>query len=77
VAAAFRTRPVAFLRVIALLVIVLLSGGNPRWISARQLISRWFVGLSLDAPVWDVTGFTKNREGLLRGDIARPSSRRS
>jgi IS5 family transposase len=32
---------------------------------------RWFVGLSIDAPVWDVTVFTKNRERLLDGDIAR------
>src|SRR5262249_49573744 len=31
---------------------------------------RWFVGLSMDDPVWDVTVFTKNRERLLRGDIA-------
>ena len=32
---------------------------------------RWFVGLSMDAPVWDVTVFTKNRDRLLAGDIAR------
>jgi len=32
---------------------------------------RWFVGLSMDAPVWDVTVFTKNRDRLLKGDIAR------
>src|SRR3954466_10851114 len=25
----------------------------------------------MDAPVWDVTVFTKNRDRLLRGDIAR------
>ena len=30
----------------------------------------WFVGLSLDAVVWDVTVFTKNRERLIDGDIA-------
>lgn len=35
------------------------------------MLFRWFFGLSLDAPVWDVTVFTKNRDGLLRGDIAR------
>src|ERR1700693_2679323 len=26
---------------------------------------RWFVGLNIDYPVWDVTVFTKNRERLL------------
>jgi transposase len=35
-----------------------------------NLLFRWFVGLAIDAPVWDVTVFTKNRERLLRGDIA-------
>ena len=36
-----------------------------------NMMFRWFVGLSLDAPVWDVTVFTKNRKRLLEGDIAR------
>ncbi len=36
-----------------------------------NMMFRWFVGLSMDAPVWDVTVFTKNRERLLEGDIAR------
>src|SRR6266481_491620 len=36
-----------------------------------NLLFRWFVGLSLDAAVWDVTVFTKNRERLIAGDIAR------
>ena len=35
-----------------------------------NLLFRWFVGLSMDDPVWDVTVFTKNRERLLRGDVA-------
>src|SRR5215472_9171656 len=35
-----------------------------------NLLFRWFVGLALDAPVWDATVFTKNRERLLEGDIA-------
>src|SRR5882762_7111061 len=35
-----------------------------------NLLFRWFVGLSLDAEVWDVTVFTKNRERLIAGDIA-------
>jgi IS5 family transposase len=36
-----------------------------------NLLFRWFVGLSMDDPIWDATVFTKNRERLLRGDIAR------
>ena len=35
-----------------------------------NLLFRWFVGLSLDAAVWDVTVFTKNCERLIEGDIA-------
>jgi len=36
-----------------------------------NLLFRWFVGLSMDAPVWDVTVFTKNRERLLAGEVAQ------
>lgn len=36
-----------------------------------NLLFRWFVGLSMDDPVWDPTVFTKNRARLLQGDIAR------
>ena len=36
-----------------------------------NMLFRWFIGLSLDALVWDVTVFTKNRERLVQGDIAR------
>ena len=35
-----------------------------------NLLFRWFVGLGIDDPVWDVTVFTKNRDRLLDGDIA-------
>lgn len=35
-----------------------------------SLLYRWFVGLSLDDPIWDATTFTKNRDRLLDGDIA-------
>ena len=35
-----------------------------------NVLFRWFVGLSLDAGIWDVTVFTKNRERLIEGDIA-------
>jgi transposase len=36
-----------------------------------NLLFRWFVGLNLDDPVWDATVFTKNRDRLLAGDVAR------
>ena len=47
--------------------------------SERQLMDqidgnwryRWFVGLKLDEPVWDVTVFTKNRERLLAGEVSQ------
>jgi transposase len=35
-----------------------------------NLLFRWFVGLAMDAPVWDPTVFTKNRDRLLEGDVA-------
>jgi transposase len=35
-----------------------------------SVLYRWFVGLSMDEPVWDATTFTKNRDRLLDGDIA-------
>jgi len=35
-----------------------------------NLLFRWFVGLSMDEPVWDETVFTKNRDRLLDGKIA-------
>jgi transposase len=36
-----------------------------------SVLFRWFVGMNLDEPVWDATTFTKNRERLLDGDVAR------
>ena len=36
-----------------------------------NLLFRWFVGLSMDDPIWDPTVFTKNRERLFQGDIAQ------
>lgn len=36
-----------------------------------NLLFRWFVGLSMDDAVWDVTVFTKNRERLLAGEVAQ------
>lgn len=35
-----------------------------------NLLYRWFVGLDMDEAVWDVTVFTKNRERLLKSQIA-------
>ena len=36
-----------------------------------SLLFRWFIGLSMDDPVWDHSIFTKNRDRLLEADIAR------
>ena len=36
-----------------------------------SVLFRWFVGMNLDEPVWDATTFTKNRERLLDGNVAR------
>jgi IS5 family transposase len=36
-----------------------------------NLLFRWFVGLYIDDPIWDVTVFTKNRERLLEADVAQ------
>ena len=36
-----------------------------------NLLFRWFVGLSMDDRVWDPTVYSKNRDRLLEGDIAR------
>jgi transposase len=35
-----------------------------------NLLFRWFVGLSMDDRVWVPTVFTKNRDRLLRGEVA-------
>src|SRR5213596_1264350 len=58
----------------ALLLQVLYSVRSERLLMEQleyNLLFRWFVGLTMDDPVWDPTVFTKNRERLLRGDIAR------
>src|SRR5260370_39723222 len=36
-----------------------------------NLLFRWFVGMNVDDAVWDVTVFTKNRDRLLEGEIAK------
>jgi transposase len=35
-----------------------------------NFLFRWFVGLSIDDLVWDVTVFTKKRDRLLKGKMA-------
>ena len=35
-----------------------------------NLLFRWFVGLNMDDPIWDATVFSKNRERLLKGEVA-------
>jgi transposase len=36
-----------------------------------NLLFRWFVGLNVDEAVWDASTFSKNRDRLLAGDVAR------
>lgn len=36
-----------------------------------SFLFRWFSGMNLDEPVWGATVFTKNRDRLLDGDVAR------
>ena len=36
-----------------------------------NLLFRWFVGLSGDDPVWGHSTFSKNRDRLLEGEVAR------
>jgi transposase len=58
----------------ALLLQVLYSVRSERLLMEQlnyNLLFRWFVGLKADARIWDATVFTKNRQRLLDGDIAR------
>jgi transposase len=41
-----------------------------------NILFRWFVGLSMDEPIWNPTVFTKNRDRLLNQDLARDFLRR-
>jgi transposase len=36
-----------------------------------NILYRWFVGLRLDDEVWDATVFSKNRDRLLEGEVAK------
>ena len=58
----------------ALLLQVLYSVRSERLLMEQleyNLLFRWFVGLGMDDAVWAPTTFTKNRDRLLDGDIAR------
>src|SRR5438034_2446083 len=58
----------------ALLLQVLYSVRSERLLMEQldyNLLFRWFVGLSMDDPVWDATVYSKNRERLLEADIAQ------
>jgi hypothetical protein len=35
-----------------------------------NLLFRWFVGLNMDDVIWDATVFSKNRDRMLKSDIA-------
>ena len=57
----------------ALLLQVLYSVRSERQLMEQMdynLLFRWFVGLNMDDPIWDVTVFTKNRERLIAGEVA-------
>src|SRR5580704_5812202 len=41
-----------------------------------NLLFRWFVGLSIDEPIWDHSTFTKNRDRLIEAKVARKLLRR-
>ena len=58
----------------ALLIQVLYTIRSERMLMEQldyNLLFRWFVGLEMDDPVWVPTVFTKNRDRLLAGDVAR------
>lgn len=57
----------------ALLIQILYSVRSERQLMEQleyNLLFRWFVGLSMDDTVWVPTTFTKNRERLLKADVA-------
>src|SRR4051812_3016038 len=57
----------------ALLLQLLYSVRSERMLMEQMeynLLFRWFVGLSVNEPVWHPTVFTKNRDRLLQGAVA-------
>ena len=58
----------------ALLLQILCTVRSERLLMERlnyDLLFRWFVGLNMDDPVWDATVYSKNRERLLKGEVAQ------
>jgi transposase len=58
----------------ALLLQMLYSVRSERMLMEQMeynLLFRWFVGMDLDEPVWVPSVYSKNRDRLLEGDIAR------
>jgi len=58
----------------ALLLQILYSVRSERLLMEQldyNLLFRWFVGLKADGRIWDATVFTKNRQRLWDGEIAR------
>ena len=58
----------------ALLLQILYSIRSERMLCEQldyNLLFLWFIGLSMDDPVWDHSTFSKNRDRLLESDIAR------
>src|SRR5262249_59456627 len=65
------TPPEKLLR--ALVIQVLYSVRSERLLMEEidySVLFRWFIGLNLDTPIWSHSTFSKNRDRLLRGDIA-------
>ena len=57
----------------ALLLLALYSVRSERQLMEQldyNLLFRWFVGLNMDDAIWDVTVFTKNRDRLIKGQVA-------
>ncbi len=57
-----------------MLLMVLFSVRSERQLMEQvdyNFLFRWFVGLEMDEPVWDVPVFTKNRERLIAGEISQ------
>ena len=57
----------------ALLIQALYSVRSERMLMEQldyNMLFRWFVGLTLDDEIWDVTVFTKNRDRLLEAEVA-------
>jgi IS5 family transposase len=58
----------------ALLLQVLYSIRSERLLMEQldyNLLFRWFVGMNIEEAVWDATTFSKNRERLMKGEIAQ------